>query len=216
MRANSRFAARRSRHFDRGLGLVGVAIVAMVVVVPRGDARACELIADREHTVDPTMQATDQTPPTLPAIPAPKFHHVDDPSDGIGCGGSSCGQIDYFGIPAVATDDVTSPYKIGYRLTLESGTLPRDVDLPTTDRDPLGDVVRVHFDLGTTPSMDFTLRVVAIDLAGNESAPQSVRVERHDDSACSIAGGRAFRPELGWIALLALVFTAYRRRRGVP
>jgi hypothetical protein len=161
------------------------------------------------------MEATDHTPPTLPAIPAPKFVHVDDPSEGIGCGGSSCGPIDYFGIPAVATDDTTSSSKIGYRLTLESGALPRDVSLPTTDRDPLGDVVRVHFNLETTPSMDFTLRVIAIDLAGNESAPQSVRVERHD-TACSIAGGRAFRPELGWIALLALVFTAYRRRRGVP
>jgi len=53
---------------------------------------------------------------------------------------------------------------------------------------------------------------VAIDLAGNESAPQTVHVEHHSDS-CSIAGARPSRPGLGWIALVALIVTAYRRRR---
>jgi hypothetical protein len=183
-----------------------VAIVAMVVVVPRGDARACELIADREHTVDPTMQATDQTPPTLPAIPAPKFHHVDDPSDGIGCGGSSCGQIDYFGIPAVATDDVTSPYKIGLPPHARVGHAAPQRGPADHRQGSLGDVVRVHFDLDTTPSMDFTLRVVAIDLAGNEEraaerarrAPRRLRMLHRGRARVPPGAGmdRAARPRL--------------------
>jgi len=189
--------------------LLSLVIVATVVTALRADARACSPIPTYEHEVDTSMQATDHTPPTLPAIPPPEFHYADDSPD-IGCG-PSCTPSSSIGIPAVATDDMTDRYSIGYRLTLESGTLPQGVTLPAKDIDPNGDVVRVFIGHETT-EMDFTLRVVAIDLAGNESAPQTVRVEHHPDS-CSIAGARPSRPGLGWIALVALIVTAYRRRR---
>jgi hypothetical protein len=187
-----------------------LAVVAIVVGALRGGARACEPIPDRTHTIDASMQATDQTPPTLPVIPAPTFHYGEDVSDACT---AKCTSPTYVGIPAVATDDTTNHYSIGYRFSLASGTLPLDLDLPTAARDPVGDVVRVHFNPDTTPSMDFTLQVVAIDLAGNESAPQTVHVEHHADSECSIAGGRVSRPGVGWIVFAALIVTGYRRRR---
>ena len=104
--------------------LCSLAVVATVVCALRVDARACDPVGTFPHTVDMSMQAADQTPPTLPAIPAPIVHYADDTSDGVGCGGAKCGDVTYVGIPAVATDDMTDRYRIGYRLSLESGTLP--------------------------------------------------------------------------------------------
>ncbi|HEY7375108.1 MAG TPA: hypothetical protein VIF57_23300 [Polyangia bacterium] len=51
--------------------LCSAAVVATVVAVLRADARACDPVGDFPHTVDPSMQAADQTPPNLPALPAP-------------------------------------------------------------------------------------------------------------------------------------------------
>ncbi len=193
--------------------LCSLVVVASVVAALRVDARACSPVPTFPHTVDPSMQATDQTPPTLPAIPPPQFHYDDDSSSDLNGCTPKCGGATYVGIPAVATDDMTNRYSIGYRLTLESGTLPPDLALPATAINPTGDVVRVFFNRDTTGSFVFTLQVVAIDLAGNESAPQTVVVDNHTDSECSIANGRTSRSGLGWIALAALIVTAYRRRR---
>src|ERR1043165_4960486 len=107
---------------NRLISRLVVAVVAVVVTAPGRDARACEPIGDVIHTVVPSMQATDQTPPTLPVIPTPLIHHADN-SDSNGCGGSKCSDVSYIFIQAVATDDMTPPEKIGYRLTLESGHL---------------------------------------------------------------------------------------------
>jgi hypothetical protein len=79
-------------------------------------------------------------------------------------------------------------------------------------QDPISGFVRIYIREETT-EFNFTLQVVAIDKAANESAPQSVVVEHHVDSECSIAGTRPSRFGLGWLAFLALIVTAYRRRR---
>jgi MYXO-CTERM domain-containing protein len=190
--------------------LCSAAVVATVVVVLRADARACDPVGDFPHTVDPSMQAADQTPPSLPAIPAPTVHYGAD--DSSGCGGAKCGDATYIGIAALATDDMTAADHIGYRLSLVDGTLPANTTLPTTAIDPFLDQVRVYFPHDTV-AFDFTLQVVAIDRAGNESAPQTVRVTDDSGHACAVARGRAGRTDLGWAALLALLAVASRQRR---
>ena len=156
------------------------------------------------------MQATDQTPPTLPVIPAPLIHHAVN-SDSNGCGGSKCSDVSRIEIPAVATDDMTPPEKIGYRVTLESGHLPPNEVLPADAIEPIGGFVELYFTSGTT--FNATLKVVAIDLAGNESAPQSVHVNDIEGMPCSAAGGPASRSGPGCLALAALLLVARRRRR---
>jgi hypothetical protein len=190
--------------------LCSLAVVATAVSALRVDARACEPVGTFPHTVDMSMQAADQTPPTLPAIPAPIVHYADDTSDGVGCGGAKCGDVTYVGIPAVATDDMTDRYRIGYRLSLESGTVPANFALPTTAIDPTGDAVRIFFN-SDIDSFDFTLQVVAIDLAGNESAPQSVRVVQMNH-ACAIAGAPAAPSRCGSVVLATALVLAARRR----
>ena len=59
--------------------------------------------------------------------------------------------------------------------------------------------------------IDFTLLVVAIDRAGNESAPQMVRV--HDDpGGCAIARPRRPYRGLTFVAAAALLLAARRRK----
>ena len=182
----------------------------VVTALPR-DALACDPVTPWSHMVDTTMQATDHTPPTLPAIPAPQIQiHFEEDSAIDGCGGK-CGDGNWVDIPAVATDDKTDPGRIGYRVSLASGTLPQGFALPVTAIEPLFGFVRVYFNRDVT-SWDFTVQVIAIDLAGNESAPQMVRLE-HSDSGCAVTGARRVRFGLGWLAFLALIVTAYRRRR---
>jgi len=190
--------------------LLVVGAVAVVVAAPGRDARACDPIGQVIHTVVPSMQATDQTPPTLPVIPAPLIHHADN-SDSNGCGGSKCSDVSYIGIPAVATDDMTPPEKIGYRLTLESGHLPAGEVLPADAIEPIGGLLKVYFIDAT--SFDFTLQVVAIDLAGNESAPQSVQVQDLHTQDCSAAGRPALPSGPAVLAVAAILLAARRRRR---
>ena len=185
--------------------------VAAFIVLPRTDARGCEPIGYPTHLIVSSM-AMDQTPPTLSAVGLPEFHFASGDSKG-GCGGSYCPDVGTITIPVTATDDWTKPAQIGYRLTLIMGTLAPGLMLPVDAIEPGGSLLRLYWDSTTGHSVDFTLQVVAIDLAGNESAPQMVRVEYHADSECSIGGARPSRFGLGGIAILALIVTAYRRRR---
>ena len=186
--------------------LAGVVVVA----APWSDARACDPIGQFNHTIDPSMQPADQTPPTLPALPSAMLHYA---QDSAGCGAAKCGDATFAAIPAVATDDMTPAQQIGYRVSLASGTLPADFSLPATAVDPIAGFIRLYFNADTASSFDFTLQVVAIDLAGNESEPQTVRVTDDSGHACAVARGRASRTDLGWAAPLALLALAYRRRR---
>jgi hypothetical protein len=189
--------------------LSSLVVVATVVGALRVDARACKPSPIVPHTVDTSLQATDRTSPTLPAIPAATIHYAGDTSDGVGCD-AKCGDTTYVGIPSVATDDMTDRYRIGYRFSLESGSLPSGFALPATAIEPNGDIVRIFFD-GDVDSFAFTLQVVAIDLAGNESAPQSVRVVEVSH-ACAVAGTPLRRVRFGWSVLVAGLVLAARRR----
>jgi hypothetical protein len=166
--------------------------------------------------IDASMQASDHVPPTLPASIPVEISWVNPSMDTGSCSGSSstCDNLDRIELAADATDDMTPPDRIGYRLTLEAGTLPAGLVLPADafEGTPDGKLDLLWFNANHDP-VDFTLSVVAIDLAGNESAPQTVRVSDDQSHACAIAHPRASRPGLGWIATVGLLLAAWRRRR---
>src|SRR4051794_40169835 len=152
-------------------------VVASVVAAASAPApaRACSFGPPTAHVVDPSLHATDQVPPTLPLLSAPLITRGKGPQ-GTGCaeGGASCDDLGAIGLLATATDNVTAPERIGYRLTLAGGALPSGLVLPDTS-EPTGGAIWLHWTDGATDdqeSIDFTLRVVAIDGAGNESGPQ--------------------------------------------
>jgi len=190
--------------------LVSLLAGAAVVAALRADARACDPVGQIPHTVDASMQAADQTPPTLPAIPPPIIHRGDGSQ---GCTRSDCASLGSIQIAAGATDDMSTPDKIGYRFSLAAGALPSGFTLPTTAIDPLGARLLMYFDADKVGAMDFTLQVAAIDLAGNESAPQTVRVTDDSGMACAVARASASRNGFAVIAVVALLLAARRRRR---
>ena len=198
--------------------LVAAATAAGVASVP-ADARACSLVGPQPHIVDPALQASDQVPPTLPA-PLPARVKRGEPPQQSGCGAreSSCDDLGIIYITAQATDDMTPPDKIGYRLSLESGVLPAGLTLPTDAVEPgqPSDQLLLYWSDDGARDQEpfaFTVRIVAIDLAGNESPPQLLLIADEPSQACAVARGRVSRPWPAGIAALAVLLATCRRRR---
>jgi MYXO-CTERM domain-containing protein len=197
--------------------------VLLLTAVPIGvlafsaPARACSPpFGGKPHNVVPSMQATDQVLPTLPAIPDAEIHRSDGSGRG-GCG-PDCPDLGRISIAAVATDDMTAPGAIGYRFTLRAGALPAGFTLPTFALDAEGPFVSLFWsdDDSSGDAFDFTLQVVAIDLAGNESAPQTVRVHDDPPGLCAVARGGVSPSGRAALVMAALLLAARRRRRRTP
>jgi hypothetical protein len=183
---------------------------------PAADARACSYGIPSPHVVDPAMQAIDHVPPTLPPLGAPQFTRGKDPQrSGCGYSASSCDDIGSVVIRVGATDDNTPPEQLGFRMSVEAGSLPEGVTLLNGAVKSFGDLLVLNWVDGARDDqepIEFTLRVVAIDLAGNESAPQTVRVS-DDPGGCTIAPARRPSSGLAFVAAAALLL-ATRRHRG--
>lgn len=128
--------------------------------------------------------------------------------------GDSCGDFTSVAITNLATDDQTPTDRIGYRVTLAAGALPAGLALP-------GEVVHLAGADGSwwlmwpgiEADVDFTLQFVAVDAAGNESAPQTVRI--HDEAGgCNLGRRHDAGPGVLALAALAAAMTARPRRRG--
>jgi hypothetical protein len=208
--------------------LFAAAVGALPLCAP-APARACSIAAPTAHVVDPAMQATDQMAPTLSPIPAPTIGRGFAPG---GCSGSSssCDDIGVIQIQPKATDDMTPAEQIGFRITLAGGTLPAGLTLPADAIDltpgyPIVGLIWVDGATNDQDPVDFTLSIVAVDRAGNESAPQTVVV--HDDgggsggSSCQLSSGHSGRsgrtpaPAAICLTVFALL-VATRRRRHSP
>jgi hypothetical protein len=176
-------------------------------------ARACSFLGPTPYQIDASMQATDQVAPTLQPLSVTRLQRGMKTE---GCmSGSSCDGSGSLAIGGAATDDVTPANGIGYRFTLEAGALPPSFSIllnqPSQAVVSDGEIWFTWND-GTDDHdpIDFTLRVVAIDRAGNESAPQTVRVT-DDPGGCAIARPRAPSRGLAFVAAAALLLAARRR-----
>jgi hypothetical protein len=194
------------------IGLVTVLAVCLVPV----PARACKLIPNSLHTIDPAMQEVDTQPPTLAPIDTVEVNRGQEvESDGClfstPCG-ESRGSIRF---AATATDDMTSADRIGYRLSIVTGAPPAGFVTPPAI-ESLGKVVYVPWDDDATSdqeAFDVTFAVVAIDRAGNESAPQMFRAQHAGTGGgCGVAGRRGPSPGVVTFALLAGLAVTLRRR----
>jgi hypothetical protein len=175
-----------------------------------GRARACDIATPDLHTIDPAQVGVDQTPPQLvdPAVAELRnFDHGDN-----GCA-SKCGWDHSARLINLATDDLTPVGRIGYRVALVAGAAPH----LTTEG---GNAIRGATDGSLTlfwdgdDDFDFTVQLIAVDAAGNESAPRTVRVS--DGGGCSI-GGRRVSNAAGLAGLaLALMIAAARPPRRAP
>ncbi len=134
-------------------------------------AAACSLV-HIPHNLDPSEQGVDLEPPTLAGAKVLQIVR------GIGHGAtpfSSCDDIGLITIEVDSKDDRTPPDKLGYRVTVIGGVLPDGFAPISGDRRAIGknklSLVWVDGASNAQEYFDFTVEIIAIDLAGNESTP---------------------------------------------
>lgn len=158
-------------------------------------ARACLYMAPTEHTVDPSMEGIDTTPPERVHIRSVKIYRDPERSPGLSCWD---GYADIH--IADPVDDKTPPEQMGFRYEVVDGTAPNlfpnfypgpiklhrgskgylSVFLPWMETEP---------DPAIIPPVRFTVRITPIDLAGNEGPPVDVVVQDPaDDTGCNATG----------------------------
>jgi hypothetical protein len=192
-------------------GTVGLTVfLALAAPFFPGRARACDPAFPQPHTIDPAQVGVDRTPPQLAQPTVGELHNNE--TGGGGCIGSGkCGWEHSARLTNLATDDTTPVDEIGYRVTLVAGDasgLTTGLSVPALAS---GDGSLLLFWDGDN-DFDFTAQLIAIDAAGNESAPRTVQISS-GDGGCSVG----HRPASDGFALavlaLALASAAARPRR---
>lgn len=154
-----------------------ITTAGLVLLLVTGPAWPCS-IAVEAHVIDENERAVDKAPPGVPEVKLAELKRGRGPraaGDGS-VGVSSCDDIGLIILHVVPPqDDRTPAGKLGYRAEWVSGDLPEDMDLSRTVR--LGaDTMTLHWideARDDQDPIDFTIRVVAVDLAGNAGQPSA-------------------------------------------
>lgn len=167
MRSSSQRGTDAARSASVG-ALLGLLLLAARVQV----ASACVLEPVRLHHSDAQLAQVDRAAPEAPVI----FEAAAYRRSGLSCGqdicvANNCGDMGGVAIDLDAGDDQTPTTRMGYRIELVAGVIPPAlrnlIGVELQGPTPL----RLHLSFDDVPSVDATLRVIAIDAAGNESAP---------------------------------------------
>jgi MYXO-CTERM domain-containing protein len=198
---------------------VGIVVVALAAPDP---ARACG-VSEVPASIDPSLKAVDHSPPVLPSAPTVEIKRGHGPTN-PGCSGgsdvTSCDDLGELLFTVAGTDDMTPTDHLGYSFSLASGKLPEGFTLPATPLQAQSATSVVLFWVdgaidGQEP-LDFTLRVVAVDGAGNESASQLVSVQSSSTGDCRVGGTSS--PSGGaaaFVGAAAVALAARRRSRTI-
>ena len=189
-------------------GTVGLTVF-LVLAAPffPGRARACDLEVPSQHTVDPAQVGVDQTPPQLAQPTVAELHNNE--SGGSGCQ-PKCGSDHSARLTNLATDDMTPVDRIGYRVTLVAGAAPGLSTGLIQTVPVLAETNGLTLFWNGDDDFDFTVQVIAIDEAGNESAPRTVQIT-NGGGGCSVGHRRASDGFV--LAVLALALASARARR---
>lgn len=170
---------------------LAVGVLAIGLLFP-GSADACET-AGPEFLVIDTSPTVDTVPPDAPVLADVRIGRSYGPrEDGCSRSGSSCDGSGSLGIQIEpGHDDRTAADDLGYLVRLRDGALPGG--FPPYDQPVLlmSDGLYVSFpDPGPDDQepIDVTFEVVAVDRAGNESAPTIGHATSPGDEGCSFAG----------------------------
>ena len=133
----------------------------------------CLYAPTQYHRVEVELGSTDTSPPETPVlVEVQAFRRNGMTCTLTSCVANSCGNTGTVRIAlAPAADDRTPVDELGYRLVLVSGLLPESMQ-ELIGVNLAGDrpvLLRPTFE--EVPSLDVRLAAVAIDAAGNESAP---------------------------------------------
>jgi hypothetical protein len=202
-----------------------LAFAVMGLLLVQRSARSCDSPAFEPHRLDPAAQQVDRTAPSLGPSPAVNVHRSTSPQNGCTGGqGSSCDGIGSISITPTVADDRALPLEIGFRLRVLAGSLPEGLTLPNGDVKAQSGTIYFHWEDGNEADHEpfsFTLELIAVDTAGNLSAPVQVVVGDAGVGGCSIgrssARGRSGPGAFGCLILGCLATLWWRsggRRTG--
>ncbi len=197
--------------------LVRAALLVGAAVLAPGAARACLSEAPEPHQLDESEIGVDVLAPEPLAAPSVLITRGRGPvcEDGA-CASTSCddrGVISLQFSPAV--DDRTPSESMGYRAVLLEGALPETLWL-SEDAHLGPDRLTLLWTDGATDEqepLDFTLGLISVDLAGNESAAAEVWIVDDGRSASAEPTGCAAAAASGLAAILLAALPALLRRR---
>ena len=188
----------------------------LAIVALESTATACLIAMPPEHTTDPALVGVDTAPPSMPTglVVQSLSRGVGPVCDGDACATTSCDDLGVLVLGfSPALDDLSTTETIGYQVVHLSGALPDGMSLSDTAWRG-EDALTVIWSDGATDAqepLDFSLGIVAIDEAGNASAPAEVWVSdagrEGAPTGCSAVGGG------GLLAALCGGLLAISRRR---
>lgn len=189
-------------------------VLAVGCLLP-GSAGACETPTPEYLEID-TSAAIDTTPPESPVLGEVRIGRSYGPrADGCSRASSSCDGWGALGVQIEpGYDDRTAPDDLGYRIRLRDGELPGGATPSDRPVLLLGGGLYVHFpDPGPDEQepIDVTFEIVAVDRAGNESAPTVAHATSPGDEGCAFAGQRRSGILERLVILIALSVFAVRR-----
>ena len=201
-------------------------------------AAACSRVAPEAYEIDPDRVHQDSSAPTpFRAVTASTRRITGLHCKNGACISSSCGDTGYvelrFEPPRDGADDPYETTDLGYRVVWLNGKMPEAMRGEIGVVRPLnaGGSLQLEVGYAGITELDGELALVAVDRAGNESAPsEPVRVvwsgctEYFDDpvcaatssSHCSVASPSASSSRAGlwlWVSGLALGLISAARRR---
>jgi len=180
-------------------------VVASLLTLLAAPALACSFVEPEPFVVDDTLE--DAEAPAAPVILSMTVTRGAEATRPLGDEPAiSCTDLGFIELELDGPSE-----EVGHRFTVIDGDAPDDLGLPGEPVVGL-DFAFIWVDGATDDQepLSLTIEVVAVDLAGNESAPTTFTVDDPGGSAggCSTAPGSA--SAIGALAALALVA---RRRR---
>jgi len=154
----------------------GTQLLAVAVFLAAYPALPCQLIPTEFHQINPDLQGVDVTPPSPPQVSAVALERrLGESCEGGVCISNSCGNLATLRLDLVAAEDDQTPADgMGYRLELLAGEIPESLrDQLEVGVRAFGSQLLFRPAFEDAPLLNATFVVVAIDGAGNESAPST-------------------------------------------
>lgn len=186
--------------------LATCAVAAAALALP-AKAIACDTPIRPRYQLDEALVGVDLQPPTATGIEAVEVTRrlvplADDEIPITSCGTGSDKEAAVTVWIRRSEDNYAAPEQIGYRVEIVSGNAPRGLARTPQVVEYGNRLVLPFDDRDDDDVIDFRMRLVPVDTAGNEGPPSEVVHVRHEGVGCSAAGGGA--APLGLLALLAL------------
>jgi hypothetical protein len=167
-------------------------LVGSLLMGAADPASTCIFIPPLLHRVDAALKRVDAEAPLTPTlVSVDTFRRNGMTCTRASCVQNSCGDTGTIRIElAPSADDVTPAAELGYRLLVMRGELPASLQDAMGVTLAAGRPVYLRPSFDELPALDLELAAVAVDAAGNESAPTEPFEIRFDGCTLAAVGDR--------------------------